>query len=80
MHHLGYCQIAQLLAHPHQLIDYCFKLPHGLNLPTIQRDQRGIRQPHRNGFVSFLAGQQGVRAALDTGTIGMFDRQELLGE
>ena len=80
MHHLRYRQIAQLFAHPHQLIDHFFKLAHGLNLLAIHGNQGGIAQAHRDGLVGLFAGQQRIGAALDVGAVGMLDGQELFGQ
>ena len=80
MHHLSDRQSAQLLTHSHQLIDDVFKLTHGLNLLTIQGNQGGITQAHRNGLVGLLSCQERIGAALDAGAIGVFDRQKLFNQ
>src|SRR6266853_4480917 len=80
LHHLSDRQIAQLLTHSHQLIDDVFKLTHGLNLLTIQGNQGGITQAHRNGLVGLLSCQERIGAALDAGAIGVFDRQKLFNQ
>ena len=80
MHHLSHRQIAQLLAHSHQLIDDVFKLTHGLNLLAIQGNQRGITQAHGHGLVGLLSCQQRIGAALDARAIGVFDGQKLFNE
>jgi hypothetical protein len=74
------CQITELFAQAHQLVDHAFKLAHGLNLLAVERNQRRIGEPDRYGFAGFLAGQQRIGAAFDAGTIGVFNGQELLGQ
>jgi hypothetical protein len=80
LHDLSHRQVAKFFAHAHQLIHHALKLAHGLNLPSIERDQGGVSQAHGDRFLSFLASEQRIRTAFDLGTVSMFDGEELFGQ
>lgn len=80
MHYLGHCQIAELLAHTDELVDYAFKLAQGLDLLAIKRNHRRVLQAHGKSLAALLAGEQGIRAAFDDGAVGVPDLQELVSE
>ena len=65
MHDFSDRQITELFAQAHQLVDHALKLAHGLNLLAIERNQRRIGKPDRDGFIGFFAGQQRIGAAFD---------------
>ena len=80
LHGLGDRQITELLADLHQLAHDRFKLPQGLNLLPVKRDQLRIGQSLGNRLGPFLSRQQRIRTAFDRGAIFAFDQQKLLGE
>src|SRR5512137_1231239 len=71
LHDFRYRQITELFAQAHQLVDHVFKLAHGLNLLTIEWNQRRIGESDRYGLAGLLTGQQRIGAAFDAGTIGV---------
>jgi hypothetical protein len=78
--HVRHRQITELLAHANEFVDHALKLVEGFNLLAIERHHFRVGQAHGEGFASLLAGEQGIGAAFDHGTVGVLDRQELFGE
>src|SRR5712672_2455128 len=80
LHHLGHGQVAQLFTHPHQLVHDPFKLAHRVDLSAVEGNHGWIAETHGKSFICLFAGEERIRAALDFGTIGKLDGEELLGE
>lgn len=80
LNHLGHGQIAELLAQPHQLLDHGLELAQGLNLLAIERHDLWVAQAHGEGFAPLFASEQGIRAALGDGAVGVSDLEELIGK
>jgi len=80
LHDFSNGQITELFTQANQLVDHAFKLAHGLELSAVEWNHGRIGEPDRNGFIGLFAGEQWIGTAFDLRAIGMFNRQELLGQ